>query len=114
MTKGAKTFDDLGKKLSKKLRFKKFRLRIDGRKWIVEGQINPWAVIMEGPLSGEIVEVKNVEIPKGIRKGDDFVKDGEKLRLLSVADDLPTASANYREYLRFLQVNHLAQVLFII
>ena len=45
---GSKSLDDLGKRLGKQFKFKKFRLRIQGRKWFLEGKVNPWVVVASG------------------------------------------------------------------
>ncbi|MCX2742371.1 hypothetical protein OO013_00765 [Mangrovivirga sp. M17] len=50
MTSGAKTFDDLGKKLSKRLRFKKFRIRVQKRRFKLEGEVNPWVLLASGEV----------------------------------------------------------------
>ncbi|QCK14823.1 GH-E family nuclease [Mangrovivirga cuniculi] len=72
MAKGAKTFDDLGKKLSKKLRFKKFRIRVQKRRFKLEGEVNPWVLLANG-------EVKHVKADdprvKGKRVGSKVKMD---------------------------------------
>ncbi|UII32129.1 hypothetical protein LVD17_27985 [Fulvivirga ulvae] len=60
--KGAKTFDDLGQRLSKKLRFKKFRMRIEKRRFKLEGEVNPWVIL----ATGDVVWDKQ----KGVKSGD--------------------------------------------
>jgi hypothetical protein len=54
--KGAKSLDDLAQRLVGKLRFNKFKIRLQGRRIKLLGHINPWIVITE---SGEIESKKN-------------------------------------------------------
>ncbi|MEM9919695.1 MAG: AHH domain-containing protein [Bacteroidota bacterium] len=49
-SKGAKKLDDLGKRLSKKFRFKKFKLEVKNRKWRLLGQMNPWVLLANGKV----------------------------------------------------------------
>ncbi|MBL6445152.1 hypothetical protein JMN32_02455 [Fulvivirga sp. 29W222] len=84
--KGAKTFDDLGQRLSKKLRFKKFRLRVEKRKFMLEGEVNPWVLL----ASGKIVEVKN-KGGKNVGESGEFALKGNnktvKGRLIGGVED---------------------------
>ncbi len=52
--KGAKSLDDLARQLVGKLRFNKFKIRLQGRRIQLLGHINPWIVIAD---SGDIQEV---------------------------------------------------------
>src|SRR4028119_1729392 len=54
--KGAKSLDDLARRLGNKLRFNKFKIRRSGRRIQLLGHINPWITIAE---SGDITEVAN-------------------------------------------------------
>lgn len=78
-------------------RFKKFRISFVGKKLVLEGLINPWVVIME---TGELktIDFNDINI-KGKKIGDDILIDGEKKRLLSMADKLPED-----QYRRFWQL----------
>ena len=69
---GVKNIDDLAKRLWSKVRFRKFRIRLTRRWFVLEGFINPWVIIAQG-------EVK--EVKKGKAKGAVFVTDDE-LKLL--------------------------------
>lgn len=46
----AKKAKDLGAKLLEKLRFKKFRITISGRRFRLEGFINPWILLADGTI----------------------------------------------------------------
>ncbi|MTI21818.1 hypothetical protein E1176_12370 [Fulvivirga sp. RKSG066] len=54
--KGAKTFDDLGKRLSKQLRFKKFKLSVQKRRFKLEGEVNPWVLLASGKIEKVITK----------------------------------------------------------
>ncbi|MBL6445149.1 hypothetical protein JMN32_02440 [Fulvivirga sp. 29W222] len=71
--KGAKTFDDLGQRLSKKLRFKKFRMRIEKRRFKLEGEVNPWVLLASGEvkhLDDKDVRIKNKKVGEKVDMGD--------------------------------------------
>ena len=56
-SKGAKSLEELAKRLWERVRFKRFKL-VFKQGWIrLLGYINPWIVIMEGPSRGKIAEV---------------------------------------------------------
>jgi hypothetical protein len=48
--KGAKSLDDLARQLVGKLRFNKFKIRLQGRRIKLLGHINPWIVIADGHI----------------------------------------------------------------
>lgn len=54
---GAKRLTDLGTDLLQRTRFRGFRIRIRGRRFAIEGRINPWVTVAEGQL---------VEAPEGV------------------------------------------------
>jgi len=54
--KGYKKLKDLGKGLLERMRFKQFRIRMTGRRFVLEGLINPWIIVAEGRI--EIVDRK--------------------------------------------------------
>jgi hypothetical protein len=66
-SRGVKRLRALGAKLLERIRFKGFRIRRMGRRFILEGKINPWIKIAEG-------EIKVFEKP---RRGTEFVDDDE-------------------------------------
>src|SRR5262245_16856132 len=70
--KVAKRIKDLGARLLAKTRFKGFRIRIERRRWLLEGRINPWVLL----ASGRIVEVE--KLPDNAKVGDvvDDIVDG--------------------------------------
>lgn len=43
--------EELGERLLERLRFRKFRIRLANRRFILEGFINPWVIIAEGEIS---------------------------------------------------------------
>jgi hypothetical protein len=53
ISRGVKRLRDLGARLLQRTRFKGFRIRIQARRFRLEGKINPWVVLAEG----KIVEV---------------------------------------------------------
>jgi hypothetical protein len=65
----------LGANLLERLRFKKFRIRLEGRSFFLEGYINPWIVIAKGQI---------IEVPEGT-KGAVFKTDDE-LKALKAAE----------------------------
>lgn len=77
-SKGAKKLDDLGKRLSKKFRFRKFKIEVKNRKWRLLGQMNPWVLLS----TGEIRHFEGSELTKrgrGVSKpvgNKVFVKGG--------------------------------------
>ena len=56
ISRGVKRLRDLGARLLQRTRFKGFRIRIQARRFRLEGKINPWVKVMEGKL---------VEVPEG-------------------------------------------------
>ena len=81
--KGAKTLDDLGQGLAKRLRFKKFRIRIEKRRFKLEGEINPWVLL----ASGEIKHIHaNDPRLKGKKIGDNIEWDGQQAKLIGKRD----------------------------
>ena len=56
IARGAKRLRDLGARLLQRTRFKGFRIRIRGRRFVFEGRINPWIKVVEGDLT---------EVPEG-------------------------------------------------
>ncbi|GAA0894362.1 hypothetical protein GCM10009122_40430 [Fulvivirga kasyanovii] len=112
--KGAQTFDDLGQRLSKKLRFKKFRMRIEKRRFKLEGEVT-WVLL----ASGEVKKVDKSEIvdySKAKTKGDVKIKlaDGteEAAKLITKADHLPKGI--YKRIHEWPQEKHLKARSFII
>jgi hypothetical protein len=68
--KGVKSLDDLAKQLVGKLRFNKFKIRLQGRRIKLLGHINPWIVVMDGELKGELREISD-EAAKSLKIGDE-------------------------------------------
>ncbi len=70
IARGAKRLRELGSKLLSRTRFKGFRIRLAaGRRFIVEGRINPWVKIMEGKID----KIEKVEpgTPGAVQLTDD-------------------------------------------
>ncbi|MGD1847465.1 MAG: hypothetical protein ACFB10_18915, partial [Salibacteraceae bacterium] len=71
--KGAKSLDNLGKQLGKKLRFKKFKIVIKGMRFKLYGEMNPWVLLADGTVK---------EVPEGKFKnpstGKTVTLDGQK------------------------------------
>lgn len=49
-SKGVKSLDDMAKRLWKRLRFKKFKIRIKNRRFQLLGYINPWILLSNGDI----------------------------------------------------------------
>jgi hypothetical protein len=101
--KAAKKLTDLGEKLLEKLRFRKFRIRVARGRFAIEGWINPWVVIMEGPLKGEIREISQSEMATSkLVKGKEGIlragKENVKVMLISAKKGFPRD--DYREIYR--------------
>lgn len=65
--KGFKSIDELGQGLQNKTKFKGYRIRLERRRFVLEGKINPWVKIAEG----QVVEVE------GREAGARFMEDAE-------------------------------------
>jgi hypothetical protein len=97
--RGVKTLGELAERLWNKVRFRKFRLRFGGGWFRLEGFINPWVVIMEGPLRGQIREITQ-EGTKGAKVGGEGVfrlaEGGEQVtgKVVTLGKDL---TPKYRE-----------------
>ncbi|MBD2014513.1 DUF4157 domain-containing protein [Microcoleus sp. FACHB-53] len=63
--KGAKSLDDLARQLVGKLRFNKFKIRLQGRRIKLLGHINPWVLLGDGSV--DFVESTKLG-PKGSRR----------------------------------------------
>lgn len=85
VARGIKSLREFGSRLLSRSRFKGFRIRVEGRSWLLEGQINPWVVL----ASGRIVEVDSVR--KDARVGDmvEDVVDGQPGRLVATGSEPP-------------------------
>lgn len=76
--KGAKSLDDLAKRLWQQVRFRKFKIRLK-RPWIeLLGYINPWVLIAKS----ELVFVEKKDLPAGKKVGDivEVTVSGKKLK----------------------------------
>ncbi len=92
VVKGAKSLDDLAKRLWQRVRFRKFKIAFHNGWFRLLGYINPWVVLMEGPLKGQLAEVSE-EAVKSLKKGSEgfFEVGGKavKARVLSVTRKVP-------------------------
>jgi hypothetical protein len=50
VTKGAKSLDDLGKRLGKQFRFRKFKIEVQKRRFRLLGEVNPWVLLASGEV----------------------------------------------------------------
>lgn len=93
--KRLRSLRELGKNLLERLRFKKFRIRFESRRFVLEGFINPWVLL----ATGEIREVsfEGEGIGKGIGKGGK--KIGEKV----VVDDIEGIVVGVKKDRKFVQ-----------
>ena len=70
--RGAKTFDDLGQRLSRRLRFRKFRISVERRRFKLEGQMNPWVLLASGKI--EERDIPGVNVGDAIRRTDGSIE----------------------------------------
>ncbi|WP_445456147.1 eCIS core domain-containing protein [Flavobacterium sp. HNIBRBA15423] len=100
---GIRTLEELGERLLARTRFRGFRIRIINRWFILEANINPWTIIMEGPLRGQIVEVDDLMVA-GKNIGDDIFtragNAGTRMRIVSTRSSMP------RSYRRIFEIFH--------
>lgn len=87
--KRVKSLRELGDQLLLHLRFKKFRIRIQGRRFLLEGFINPWITIANGQIT---------EVPEGTT-GSKFVSESELSALKKAGLHKPTSGSNVLESL---------------
>ncbi|GAA0894358.1 hypothetical protein GCM10009122_40390 [Fulvivirga kasyanovii] len=99
--KGAKSLDELGQRLSKAFRFKRFKLEVRKTRWRILGEINPYVVIMEGDLDGMLHKVDD-KVVKGKKYGDDVevLIDGKKVKTKYVSDK-NTLHPTDEDYVKF-------------
>lgn len=72
--KAAKSLDNLGKQLGKKLKFKKFKIVIKGKRFKLYGQMNPWVLLSDGKLEKRDIPGGKVgDTVKGVDGGLDGV-----------------------------------------
>lgn len=53
ISRGVKALREFGARLLSRSRFKGFRIRIQGKQWILEGRINPWVLLADGTVQWE-------------------------------------------------------------
>ncbi len=80
-SRGAHSLDDLARRLLTRFRFRRFRIRRRGRWFALEGYINPWVVIMEGPMAGELEHVGD-DVARGIRVGGEVTTESGRRAIL--------------------------------
>ncbi|HEY9892650.1 MAG TPA: hypothetical protein V6D37_12785, partial [Candidatus Sericytochromatia bacterium] len=81
--KGAKSLDDLARRLGNKLRFNKFKIRRQGLRIQLLGHINPWIVLADGSFA----EVQTSEIPTNTKLGDELTTSLGEGKF--IGDDIP-------------------------
>jgi hypothetical protein len=75
---GSKTLDDFGRRLRERFRFRRFKIRVGGRRFRIFGLINPWVLFASGKLEfKEQEDLKSVAGSKTARLGN-LVKIGRK------------------------------------
>ncbi|WP_299684589.1 AHH domain-containing protein [uncultured Dokdonia sp.] len=79
--KGAKSLKSAGRVLLKRLGFDRFRITRSGKRFKLEGHINPWVLL----ASGEVKHVDKDKI-KGAKIGDEITVDGTRGRLIGTKD----------------------------
>ena len=84
--KGARSLDDLARRLWNTVRFRRFKLVRSGRRLQLWGLINPWVLLADGL----IVEALEHEVPAGLKTGETFalrVGQGQQTALLITRGD---------------------------
>ncbi|WP_414549573.1 hypothetical protein [Anabaena sp. CCY 0017] len=81
--KGFKRLKELGAGLLERMRFKKFRIRVENRRFRLEGEINPWVLL----ATGEVIHID--EIPKEARFGDEVSTAAGTGKVISPGNELP-------------------------
>lgn len=87
IAKGARTIDQLNKRLLARFKFRKFKIKRKGKRFQLLGYINPWVLLADGDI--EYVPQKQLNITgrlgdevvytrKGAKQGDDAFIIGEK------------------------------------
>ena len=117
VVKGAKSLDDLAKRLWQRVRFRKFKVQIKNRRFRLLGYLNPWVLLADGSLQEFDVDavdyrMMGVKGPKGgilvdwSRHGHLFRNmEPDQLRFLhKQLDELPDAAAR----MKFLEEFRLA------
>ena len=79
--RGSKTFDNLGRRLSRRRRSRKSRISVERRRFKLEGQVNPWVLL----ASEDITHIDDADAT-GKKAGDDVLVGGQRGRILSHAD----------------------------
>lgn len=74
---GAKSLGELAEKLLAKFRFKRFRIRIKGLRFFLEGEVNPWILL----ASGELKHMSQEELRAATGEAKASFKVGDKLAL---------------------------------
>lgn len=101
--RGVKSLRELGVKLLEHLRFRKFKITFQDGWFKLLGWINPWVVIMEGPLKGTITNVtddmvRTHALQKGVAKTIRVGTEDLSVMLVSLKKTFP--KDEYREIFR--------------
>ncbi|MEM0996827.1 MAG: hypothetical protein AAGN35_07100 [Bacteroidota bacterium] len=102
--KGARTLDDLGRGIGRLMQFKKFKLRIRGRRWTLYGKVNPYVKL----ASGEIFRVDNDTL-KDLDANPNTLVNGQRVDEVLTPDI--RQSANLDEYFNTASKNRLIETL---
>ncbi len=88
---GAKTLDDVAKRLAKKFRFKKFKIAIKNKRFKLYGEFNPWVLLADGKVDFfDQKDLKNVDTPGGTVRLGNKVKVGRKEGVVVGVDSSPS------------------------
>ncbi len=121
-----KNLGKLGKSLRKfgddileHTRLKKFRIRLEGRRFLIEGFINPWVLM----ASGDLKEIEDVGKTRVGQSGKFITKEGEEIEGMlvtagkeknaftqSIADDLKDGKEAYEKLLTKTDVERNASI----
>jgi hypothetical protein len=109
--RGVSRIGELGRRLLGRLRFRKFRFRIRGRRFRLEGYINPWILMATGELVYvDQSDLRSIDRPGGAQVGD--VVDVGRRRGIVVAshtDDLGRPVSRYAQELSELDRQAMRQ-----
>jgi hypothetical protein len=101
IARGARSIKDFVSRIWKAVRFKKFKITFSRGWFRLLAWINPWIVVMEGPLKGQLREVEDAQalgkkIGRDVEASTFKTMKGESVtgKLVSATDELPT---NYRK-----------------
>lgn len=87
--RNAKRIKDLGERLLQRMRVRRFRIRLSGLRFILEGFINPWILLASG-------EIKKIPSPKTAAGKTIRLRKGERLKNAIVISSKEAKRLRYR------------------